>query len=332
MKRILVTPILAMMLAAMVSCSQKSNPSLESGTNAAGGSARQQQQLVVGFSQIGAESDWRTAETDSIRSEAAKRNVNLRFSDAQANQENQIKALRAFVAQNVDAIILAPKVETGWEPVLREVKQAKIPVVLVDRGINVSDDSLYATLIASDFVEEGRRAADWLAKKMNGKANIVELQGTPGAAPAIDRKKGFEEVLAKYPGMKIIKSQTGEFTRAKGKEVMEAFLKAEGKNIRAVYAHNDDMALGAIQAIEAAGLKPGTDIVVVSIDGVKGAFEAMAEGKLNCSVECNPLLGPAAFDAIDAIRAGKSVPKKTIVHDELFDQSNAKAALPARKY
>src|SRR3982751_4686702 len=223
--------------------------------------------LVVGFSQIGAESGWRTAETESIQAEAKKRGIDLRFSDAQQKQENQIKARRTFLAQRVDAIILAPVVETGWEPVLKEVKRAKIPVILVDRGIKVSDESLYTTLIASDFVEEGRLAGEWLAKKLNGKGNIVELQGTPGAAPAIDRKKGFEEVIAKNSGLKIIKSQTGEFTRSKGKEVMEAFLKAEGKNITAVYAHNDDMALGAIQAIEEAGLKPGGGIIVGSIEG-----------------------------------------------------------------
>ena len=169
-------------------------------------------------------------------------------------------------------------------------------------------------------------------KKLNGKGNIVELQGTPGAAPAIDRKKGFAEVIAKNPGLKIIKSQTGEFERAKGKQAMEAFLKAEGKNINAVYAHNDDMAIGAIQAIEEAGMKPGTDITVVSIDGVKGAFEAMVAGKLNCTVECNPLLGPAAFDAIEAVKAGKTVPKKTIVKDEVFDQSVAKDVIGSRKY
>jgi ABC-type sugar transport system substrate-binding protein len=288
--------------------------------------------LVVGFSQIGAESAWRTAETRSIEDEAKKRGVTLRSSDAQGKEENQIKALRNFIAQGVDAIILAPKVETGWEPVLKEVKRAKIPVILVDRGIKVSDESLYTTLIASDFVEEGRLAGEWLAKKLNGKGNIVELQGTPGAAPAIDRKKGFAEVIAKNPGMKIIKSQTGEFERAKGKQTMEAFLKAEGKSIHAVYAHNDDMAIGAIQAIEEAGMKPGTDIIVVSIDGVKGAFEAMVAGKLNCTVECYPLLGPAAFDAIAAVKAGKTVPKKTIVKDEVFDQSVARDVIGSRKY
>lgn len=293
--------------------------------------APEQKKLNVGFSQIGAESGWRTAETESIRSEAQKRGVNLKFSDAQQKQENQIKAIRSFIAQKLDAIILAPVVETGWEPVLKEAKQANIPVILVDRGVKVSDDSLYATLIASDFVAEGRMAGEWLAKKMNGKANIAELQGTPGAAPAIDRKKGFDEAISKYPDMKIVKSQTGDFTRAKGKEVMEAFLKAD-PTINALYAHNDDMALGAIQAIEAAGKQPGKDIIIVSIDGVKGAFEAMVDGKLNCTVECNPLLGPMAFDAVEAIKAGKEVPKKTIVKDQVFDQSVAKDVIGSRKY
>jgi ABC-type sugar transport system substrate-binding protein len=288
--------------------------------------------LTVGFSQIGAESGWRTAETESIQSEAKKRGVELKYSDAQQKQENQIKALRAFVAQRVDAIILAPVVETGWEPVLREVKRATIPVILVDRGIKVGDQSLYTTLIASDFVAEGRMAGEWLAKKLAGKANIVELQGTAGAAPANDRKKGFAEVIQKHPDMKIIKSQSGDFTRAKGKEVMEAFLKAEGKNINAVYAHNDDMALGALQAIEEAGLQPGKDIIVVSIDGVKGAFEAMVAGKLNCTVECNPLLGPAAFDAVEAAVAGKPVQKNIVVKDEVYEQSVAKDIIAQRKY
>jgi ABC-type sugar transport system substrate-binding protein len=288
--------------------------------------------LTVGFSQIGAESGWRTAETESIQSEAKKRGVELKYSDAQQKQENQIKALRAFAAQRVDAIILAPVVETGWEPVLREVKRAKIPVILVDRGIKVADQSLYTTLIASDFVAEGRMAGEWLAKKLGGKGNIVELQGTAGAAPANDRKKGFAEVIQKHPDMKIIKSQSGDFTRAKGKEVMEAFLKAEGKNINAVYAHNDDMALGALQAIEEAGLQPGKDIIVVSIDGVKGAFEAMVAGKLNCTVECNPLLGPAAFDAVEAAVAGKPVHKNIVVKDEVYEQSVAKDVIAQRKY
>jgi simple sugar transport system substrate-binding protein len=295
------------------------------------GGAAGDRKLTVGFAQVGAESAWRTAETESIKSEAEKRGVNLKFSDAQGKQENQIKAVRGFIAQGVDAIILAPVVETGWEPVLREAKQAKIPVVLVDRGVKVDDESLYATLIASDFVNEGKMAGEWLAEKTGGKAQIIQLEGTPGAAPAIDRKKGFEEAIKDKPEMKIVASQSGDFRRSGGKEVTEALLKVH-PDVTAVYAHNDDMALGAIQALEEAGKKPGTEVIVVSIDGVKGAFEAMVAGKANCTVECNPLLGPMAFDAVEAAVKGGDLPKKTVVEDRVFDQSTAAAELPNRKY
>ncbi|MGD8453491.1 MAG: ABC transporter substrate-binding protein [Phycisphaerae bacterium] len=318
------------MIALFLLCGCDSKPSGPATSQAAGG--QRSSPLKVGFSQIGAESAWRTAETESIKAEAEHRGVKLIQSDAQQKQENQIKALRNFIAQKVDAIVLAPVVETGWTPVLKEIQRAGIPVILVDRGVDVPDPSLYATLIASDFVEEGRMAARWLAGMLGAEGNIVELQGTPGAAPAIDRRKGFAEVLAEHPGLRIIKSQSGDFTRAKGKEVMEAFLKAEGANIQAVYAHNDDMALGAIQAIEEAGLKPGKDILIVSIDGVRAAFEAMVAGKLNCTVECNPLLGPAAFDAVEKVLAGEQVPKWTVVHDEIFDQSVAADVIDSRKY
>lgn len=292
-----------------------------------------EKKLTVGFSQIGAESAWRTANTDSIKAEAAKRGINLQFADAQQKQENQIKALRSFVAQGVDVIAFSPVVETGWEPVLKEIKQAGIPVVLSDRAVKVSEEGLYVTFIGSDFVEEGRRAARWLAEKTGGKAAIAELVGTPGSAPAIDRKKGFEEIMGGHAGMRIIKSQSGDFTRAKGKEVMETFLKSpEGRQITALYAHNDDMALGAIQAIEEAGLKPGTDIVIVSVDGVRAAFEAMVAGKLNCTVECNPLIGPQLFDLIEKVAAGQPVPARVAVEEGIFDQSQAAAALPTRQY
>ncbi len=292
-----------------------------------------EKKLTVGFSQIGAESAWRTANTESIKAEAAKRGINLQFADAQQKQENQIKALRSFIAQGVDVIAFSPVVETGWEPVLKEIKRAGIPVVLSDRAVKVSEEGLYVTFIGSDFVEEGRRAARWLAEKTGGKAVIAELVGTPGSAPAIDRKKGFEEILASHPGMRIIKSQSGDFTRAKGKEVMETFLKSpEGRQITALYAHNDDMALGAIQAIEEAGLKPGTDILIVSIDGVRAAFEAMVAGKLNCTVECNPLIGPQLFDLIEKVARGEPVPARVAVEEGVFDQSQAAAALPTRQY
>lgn len=335
MKRTLSMIACSLAAFAVLSCGGGEQQAKPAGTPAKSGDApapAEKEALVVGFSQIGAESGWRTAETVSIRGEAEKRGVDLKFSDAQQKQENQIKALRTFIQQDVDAIILAPVVETGWEPVLRDIKEKGIPVVLVDRGVSVSDDSLYTTLIASDFRAQGRMAGEWLAERTGGMANIVELKGTPGAAPAIDREKGFHEAIAKHPDMKVLLSQTGDFTRSKGKEVMEAFLKAEGDRIQAVYAHNDDMALGAIQAIEEAGRIPGSDIIVVSIDGVKDAFVAMVEGKLACSVECSPLLGPAAFDAVEKALAGETLPKWTVVQDMLYDESAAKAAIDNRQY
>ena len=289
--------------------------------------------LKVGFSQMGSESDWRVAETRSIREEAQRLGVELKFSNAEGDQAKQITALNSFINQGVDAIILAPKVETGWEPTLKKIRQKKIPVILVDRGIKVDDPTLYTTLIASDFIEEGRLAARWLAEKAGGKAKIIQLEGTPGSDPANDRAAGFKEVIDEHPEMKIIASQTGDFKQEEGKKVMEAMLKAPyAGEITAVYAHNDNMALGAIQAIEEAGKKPGKDILVVSIDAVKGAFDAMVAGKLNCTVECTPLLGPAAFQAVQQVRGGKALPRKTVVKDEVFGQSVAKDIIGTRKY
>jgi len=294
-----------------------------------------QKKIVLGFAQVGAESEWRTANTESIKSSAQEAGIDLKFSDAQQKQENQIKAIRSYIAQKVDVIAFSPVVETGFENVLREAKAAKIPVVLTDRSVKVKDDSLYVTFMGSDFTEEGRKAGRWLVDKMKdnkGPVNIVELQGTVGSAPAIDRKKGFEEIIKKDPKFKIIRSQTGDFTRAKGKEVMEAFLKADGKNINVLFAHNDDMAIGAIQAIEEAGMKPAKDIIIISIDAVKGAFEAMMAGKLNVSVECSPLLGPQLMSAVKDIVAGKPVPKRIITEEGIFPMEVAAAEFPKRKY
>jgi simple sugar transport system substrate-binding protein len=288
--------------------------------------------LKVGFAQTGAESAWRTANTESMKSEAAKRGIDLKFADGQGKQENQIRAVRSFITQGVDAIVIAPIVTTGWDPVLREAKRAKIPVILTDRAIQTSDESLYACFIGSDFYEEGRMAADWLAKHVNGKGNIVELQGTPGSDPANERRKAFADAIKKYPDLKIIDSQSGNFERSGGKQVMEAFLKKHAKAINIVYAHNDDMALGAAQAIEEAGLKPGKDIVLVSIDAIGEAVKGVAEGRLNCTVECSPLFGPKVYDTVDKILAGQKVPKKMYNKDELFDSTNAATALPTRKY
>jgi simple sugar transport system substrate-binding protein len=270
---------------------------------------------VIGFSQIGSESGWRAAETSVTKAEAEKRGVDLKFADAQQKQENQIKAIRGFIAQGVDAILVAPVVATGWEEVLTEAKEAEIPVVLLDRGIEAPED-LYLTSVASDQVKEGRVAAEWLVGAVGDKdCAVVELQGTVGSSPAINRKQGFEEGIAGHANITITRSQTGDFTRAKGKEVMEGFLKAEGggAGICAVYAHNDDMAVGAIQAIKDAGLKPGTDILVVSIDAVPDIFAAMVAGEANATVELTPNMAGPAFDALDAYLNAGTTPEKFII-------------------
>jgi len=271
--------------------------------------------LTVGFSQIGSESGWRAAETSVSKSEAQKRNITLKIADAQQKQENQIKAIRSSVAQGVDAIFLAPVVATGWDAVLNEAKDAKIPVILLDRDIETANKSLYLTAVTSDSVQEGVVAGEWLAKNVGSKpCNVVELQGTVGASVATNRKKGFDEAIAKHSNIKMIRSQTGDFTRAKGKEVTESFLKAEngGKNICALYAHNDDMAVGAIQAIKEAGLKPGKDILVVSIDAVPDIFKAFITGEANATVELTPNMAGPAFDALIAYKEKGTVPPKWI--------------------
>ena len=289
------------------------------------------EELVVGYSQIGAESEWRTGNTASIKEEAENLGVALIFSDGQQKQENQIKAIRTFIAQQVDVIGVSPVVETGWDSVFQEAKDAGIPIILVDRRADV-DEALYATYLGSDFVEEGRNAAKVMADLLEGQGHIVELVGTVGSAPAIDRYAGFREVLAEYPEMQIIASESGDFTRAKGEEVMGDFLRQYGAEIDAVYAHNDDMAIGAIRAIEAYGLKPGEDIKIVSIDAIRDAFQAMIDGKLNATIECNPLLGPQFFDLALKVVNGESVPKWIPSEERVFFPENAAELLPTRKY
>jgi len=299
-----------------------------------GGGGGADGKIVMGFSQVGAESGWRTANTKSIQEAAAQAGIELKFSDAQQKQENQIKAIRSFIQQRVDVIAFSPVVESGWDPVLREAKNAGIPVILTDRAVDSPDTSLYKTFLGSDFVEEGRKAGEWLVeeyKDESGPVNIVELQGTTGSAPANDRKAGFAEVIGKDPKFKIIASQTGDFTRAKGKEVMEAFLKAH-PDIDVLYAHNDDMGLGAIEAIEGAGKKPGEDIKIITVDAVRDGMQALADGKINFIVECSPLLGPQLMDLAKKIVAGEEVPARVVTEETTFTQEQAREALPSRQY
>ncbi|WP_162551088.1 ABC transporter substrate-binding protein [Paenibacillus tepidiphilus] len=311
---------------------ETSNAAAEASGN--GGTKTEAKDITLGFSQVGAESGWRSANTKSIQDSAKEAGITLKFSDAQQKQENQIKALRSFIQQKVDVIAFSPVVESGWDTVLKEAKDAGIPVVLTDRAVDSKDTSLYVTFLGSDFVEEGRKAGQWLTEQYKDAAEdvkIVELQGTTGSAPANDRMSGFAEVIAANPHLKIIASQSGDFTRAKGKEVMQAFLKAN-KDIDVLYAHNDDMALGAIQAIEAAGLKPGEDIRIISVDAVKDGMQAASEGKINFIVECNPLLGPQLMQVVQDVVDGKQVEARIVTEESTFTSEQAKEALPNRQY
>jgi galactofuranose transport system substrate-binding protein len=292
---------------------------------------KQYEDLIIGYAQLGAESEWRAANTISIKETADQLGVELRFLDAQQKQVNQIEAVRKLIIQKVDVIGLSPIVETGWDEVFQEAKDAGIPIILVDRRAEVPED-LYVSYLGSDFLEEGRKAARIMAELVDGKANIVELVGTVGSAPANDRYTGFREVLKEYPQMHIIDSQSGDFTRARGKEVMAALLQEHGDKITAVYAHNDDMALGAIQAIEDYGLRPGVDIKIVSVDAARGAFEAMIAGKLNATVECNPLLGPQFFELALKVVNNQPIPKWVPSIESIFFPEDASEILPTRKY
>ncbi|MFJ1543287.1 ABC transporter substrate-binding protein [Micromonospora chalcea] len=290
--------------------------------------------IVLGFSQVGAESGWRTANTTSIKEAAAEAGIELKFDDAQQKQENQIKAIRNFIQQKVDVIAFSPVVESGWDTVLKEAKDAKIPVILTDRAVDSADKSLYETFLGSDFVKEGRLAGEWLVeqkKAASGPVNIVELQGTTGSAPANDRKKGFAEAIAANPNLKIVASQSGDFTRAGGKQVMEQFLKANPK-IDVLFAHNDDMGLGALEAISAAGKTPGKDITIITVDAVKDGMQALADGKFNFIAECSPLLGPQLMELVKKVKAGEEVPARIETEETTFTQEQAKEALPNRKY
>jgi simple sugar transport system substrate-binding protein/ribose transport system substrate-binding protein len=298
----------------------------------ASGSAYAQTKMKVGFSQVGSESGWRAAETKVSKIEADKRGIDLRISDAQQKQENQIQAIRSYIAQGVDVIAFSPVVESGWDAVLEEAKTAGIPVVLTDRAVDSEDETLYESFIGSDFVAEGERAGEWVVENLGDQQlNVVELQGTTGAAPAIDRKAGFESAIEGNENIEIIASQTGNFTRSEGRQVMEGFLQAHD-DIDLLFAHNDDMGLGAIEAIEAAGLTPGEDIKIVTIDAVKDGMQALADGKINYIVECNPLLGPDLAEITKKVVAGEEVEKRIVVEDQAFDQAAAAEALPTREY
>jgi simple sugar transport system substrate-binding protein len=290
--------------------------------------------IVLGFSQLGAESDWRRANSQSIKTAAREADIELIFLEGDQRQETQIRDIRSFIAQGVDVIAFSPVIESGWTEVLEEAKAAGIPVVLSDRAIKSDDASLYASFIGSDFVEEGRRAARWLVgqKKDTQQQNIVEIEGTFDSAPALDRKKGFAEIISNYPENRVIYSASGDFTEAGGQEIMKSALVLYGNKIDVVYAHNDDMALGAIKAIEEYGLRPGKDILIVSVDATEAAFKAMLAGKLNCTVECTPLLGPQLMQAVKSLMMGRQLPMRIITSEGVFPAETARKDHVNRKY
>jgi galactofuranose transport system substrate-binding protein len=261
---------------------------------------------TVGFSQVGAESYWRTAFTADMKAEATARGIDLHFDDAQGSVDRQFAAVRSFIAERVDAIVIAPVVVNGWTPVLKEAQAASIPVFIVDRSVD-ADPSLFVARIAADFNLEGRLAASWLVQASRGTCPIVELQGTPGAAPTIERKKGFATIIAQFPGMRIIRSESGDFTEEGGRRVMAGFIKSTNglKDICAVWSHNDNMLLGAIDAMKSAGLHPGKDMLTVSVDGVPGIFRAMLAGDANVSVELKSDIGKYIFDVVQGYLRGK---------------------------
>jgi len=276
--------------------------------------------VTIGFSQVGDEGDWRPAFSADMKAEATKEGIDLKYADAQGKEEEQLKAVRAFIAQKVDAILIAPVVVTGWDQVLKEAKAAGIPVFLADRDVDVADKSLFVTRISADFNLEGKLAGAWLAQASKGQCNVVEEQGTTGSAPAIERKKGFEAVISNFPNMKIVKSESGNFTTDGGKQVMESFIKATDglKGICASFAHNDNMQLGAIQAMKEAGLKPGKDVLMVSVDYVPAMKQALAAGDANASVELRSAIGKYIYPVITGwLKDKKELPKWIVIPSDL---------------
>jgi ABC-type sugar transport system substrate-binding protein len=280
----------------------------------------------VGFAQTESNNPWRLAQTASMKDEAKKQGWQLVYTDAAGDAAKQVADVESMIAQNVDAIFLAPREEKPLVPAVKKAKAAGIPVILLDRTVDpnlakAGED--YVTFIGSDFIEEGKRAGEWLIEKTGGKAKIIELEGTTGSSPANDRKKGFHDAIASESGMEVIASQDGDFERNKGRQVTETLLQAN-PDATAIYAHNDEMAIGAIAALEAAGKKPGKDVIIVSVDGSKDALQEIIDGKMGATVECNPRFGPKAFETLKKYADGEKIPATIINPDKFFDSSNAK--------
>ncbi len=316
-------------LSMLAGCAQPAAPAPAAPAQPA--AAKTYKDMTLCYPQLGAESDWRTANTASFKETAQTLGIKqLVFSDAQQKQENQISAVRACIQQKVNVIALPPVVEDGWDAVLTEAKNAKIPVIIVDRSVS-ADKSLYASHIGSDMVLEGERAAAEFNKMLPNGGAVLELSGTTGSGAAVGRAKGFRNKI--NANIKILDSQTGNFTRAEAVPVMQAFLKKykAGTDFQGIFIHNDDMGIGAIEALKAAAVKPG-DLKIVSVDGTRGGFQAMVDGWFQADVECNPLLGPQVFEMALKLMNGQTIDREVLTNETVYYPDKAKELLPTRKY
>ena len=294
----------------------------------------QQKPIILGFAQLGSESGWRIGNSRSVQKAAERAGIQLMEKNAEQKQENQIKALRSFIAYQVDVIAFSPIVEDGWDNVLREAKEAGIPVICSDRSVRVEDDSLIACFVGSDFYAEGERAAGFLLRKMEGvpgPIRIAEISGTLDSTPMRDRAKGFRDVLQKDGRFEIVYSKSGDFLRSLGKEVMKDIL--ETCEIDVLYSHNDAMTLGAVETIEKSGLRPGKDIVIITVDGEQGAIDLLKQGKINCVVECTPMLGDIIMELTKKLAAGEKVPRLIYSEETAFTEFDDRVmSIPPRGY
>lgn len=327
--------LIPLLLCLLAACAGGGSSGGGGGNTASGGGCSSPPKLAkkdhykVGFSQNASNNPWRLAETASIRAEASKRGDQLVFADAANSGSKQVADVQSMIAQKVDVILLAPITEKALIPAVLQAKQACIPVILIDRDVDHSlakPNQDYVTFIGSDFIQQGKRVADWLIQATGGKAKIIELEGTTGASPAINRKKGFDDEIKTASGMQILASQDGDFNRDTGRKVMETLLQAH-PDVTAVYAHNDEMAIGAIAALKAAGKKPGKDVIVCSIDGEKDALNAIIAGEEGTSVQSSPFFGPVSFQTIDQYASGQKLPDWIVVQDKQFTKDNASANL-----
>jgi len=329
-KWLLLLTIIVMLASLLVACGGGETAKTDCSQDATPPPLAKKDSYKVGFSQVETNNPWRIAETESMKAEATKLGHELVYTDAGGSDAKQIADIESMIAQKVDLIFLAPRSEQALAEAVLKAKAACIPVILLDRDVDHSiaaPGKDFVTMIGSDFVEEGRLVAEWTAEKTGGKAVIIELEGTVGSSPANDRKKGFDDEIAKYPEMQIVASQSGDFARDKGRTVAETLLQAH-PDTTVIYAHNDEMAIGAIAALEAAGKVPGVDVLVVSIDGTKDATQAILDNKLGATCECSPKFGPKAFEVMAGYANGETFPAKIVNPDRFFDITNAAEYLP----